>query len=109
MTLGSTFLMFIFSLSYCFVLPQIGYDQRANSTGSRTPLQVPPAISADATCWQLFRFLVIRIRSQHTVNDAASTVFPLQTTALDTSVSKPETLFRLAPLKHKLYKKIINY
>jgi hypothetical protein len=52
--------------------------------------------------------LVTGICRQHAIDDAASTVFPLQATTLDASVSEPETLFRLPPLMRKLDKKLVN-
>jgi hypothetical protein len=51
---------------------------------------------------------VTGICRQYSVDDAASPIFPLQATTLDTSVSEPETLFRLPPLMRKLDKKLIN-
>jgi len=69
---------------------------------------MPPAIRSNAACRQLFRIVVIGIRTQHPVDDAAPTVFPLQATALDTSVGETETLFRLPPFVRELHKKLIN-
>jgi len=69
---------------------------------------MPPAILSNAACRQLFRIVVIGIRFQHPINDTAPTVFPLQATALDTSVSETETLFRLSPLMRELDKEFIN-
>src|SRR5438105_1165162 len=95
-------------MSFCHVLPQIGDNQRANSASTCPPLQMPSAIGSNTACRQLFRILVIRIGSQDPVDDAASTVSPLQAAALDTSVSESKPLFRLPPLMGELDKKFIN-
>ena len=90
-------------------LAEIRHHQGADAASPGTPLQMPSAFGPNRAGRQLVRVGKLRIRGEHAIDDATSTLAPLTAAALYAGVGESKTLFGRATFMREFDEEVVHH